>query len=143
MTLSRGQVLHDRYVIDHPLGYGGMGAVYYARDTRLDVPVAIKELIPQPGLSEQMLAELRAQFQREAQILARLDHPYLVRVSDFFSQGGAEYLVMSFIEGESLAQRIEREGRLEESQVLMWAAQLLALRGRNLSPDHAVSGLPA
>ena len=125
MALSKGRTLHGRYLIEQLLGQGGMGAVYYAQDNRLDVPVAVKELTPQPGLDKQTLAELRTQFEQEAQILARLDHPHLVRVSDFFSQGGSEYLVMSYIEGESLSARIERDGALEESQVLVWAAQLL------------------
>ena len=125
MTLSTGQVLQNRYRIISLLGQGGMGAVYQAWDTRLNVPVAFKEMIPQPGLDHQTLAQLRQQFQQEAQILARLSHPYLVRVTDFFEESGNAYLVMDFVEGESLADRIERDGALAESQVLEWANQLL------------------
>jgi serine/threonine protein kinase len=102
-----------------------MGAVYRAWDTRLDVPVALKEMTPQPGLDPRTLAQLRQQFQREATVLARLDHPHLVGVTDFFEEGGNAYLVMKFIEGESLAQRIKREGMLPERAVLAWAGQLL------------------
>ncbi len=125
MTLTSGQMLQNRYRIVSSLGEGGMGAVYRARDTRLDVPVAIKEMTPQPGLAPHTLAQLRQQFQQEAQILARLNHPHLVRVGDFFEEGDSAYLVMDFAEGESLANRIEREGALPEEQVLIWAEQLL------------------
>lgn len=125
MALKPDQVLQDRYRIISVLGEGGMAVVYRALDTRLDVHVAIKEMIPQPGLDAHMLAQLRQQFQKEAQILARLDHPHLVRVTDFFSWQGSEYLVMNFVTGESLASRIEREGAQPEAQVLIWAGQLL------------------
>jgi len=125
MTLQPDQVLQDRYRIISVLGEGGMAVVYRAVDTRLDVHVAIKEMIPQPGLDAHMLAQLRQQFQKEAYTMARLDHPHLVRVTDFFSWRGSEYLVMNFVTGESLAERIEREGPQPEAQVLVWAGQLL------------------
>lgn len=102
-----------------------MGAVYRAWDTRLNTPVALKEMIPQPELDQETLSQLRYQFRQEAQILARLSHPHLVDVTDFFEEGGNVYLVMKFVEGESLAERIEREGALPEDQVLTWAHQLL------------------
>jgi len=125
MALTTGQMLQDRYRIASLLGQGGMGAVYRAWDTRLNVPVALKEMVPQPGLDPQTLTQLRQQFQQEAQIMARLTHPHLVRVGDFFQERGNAYLVMDFVEGESLAQFIEREGALPEEQVLEWAGQLL------------------
>jgi serine/threonine protein kinase len=125
MTLEAGQVLQNRYRIVSMLGQGGMGAVYKAWDTRLNVSLAIKEMVPQPSLDQQTLEQLRQQFQQEAQILARLSHPHLVRVTDFFEEDGKAYLVMDFVEGESLAERIEREGALPEHQVLEWAEQLL------------------
>ena len=125
MTFTSGQVLQNRYRIVSPLGQGGMGAVYRAWDTRLNVPIALKEMIPQPGLDPHALAQLRQQFEQEAMVLAKLDHPHLVGVSDFFEEEGNTYLVMKFIEGESLAERVEREGTLPEAQVLTWADQLL------------------
>jgi len=125
MTLTTGQVLQNRYRIVSMLGQGGMGAVYRAWDTRLSVSVALKEMRPQPGIDPQTLAQLRQQFQQEAQILARLSHPNLVRVGDFFEEGDNIYLVMDFVEGESLATRIAREGALPETHVVTWAAQLL------------------
>ncbi|MBN1976251.1 MAG: serine/threonine protein kinase [Anaerolineae bacterium] len=102
-----------------------MGAVYRAWDSRLNVPVALKEMTPQPGIHPDTLAQLRTQFQQEAQILARLSHPHLVRVGDFFEERGNAYLVMDFVEGEELASRIQREGALSENQVLIWAGQIL------------------
>jgi serine/threonine protein kinase len=125
MPLTPGQILQNRYRIISLLGQGGMGAVYRAWDTRLSVPVAIKEMVPQPGLDSQTLAQLRQQFQREAMVLARLIHPNLVRVTDFFEEGGNAYLVMDFVEGQSLADLIAARGPLPEAQVLDWARQLL------------------
>ncbi|UCC61554.1 MAG: serine/threonine protein kinase [Anaerolineae bacterium] len=125
MVLAAGQILQDRYRIVRALGQGGMGAVYQAWDTRLDVLVAVKEMLPQPGLDPKTLHQLRRQFQQEAQVLARLNHPRLVRVTDYFSQDDSGYLVMDFVEGEELADRIKRVGRLPEAQVLGWADQLL------------------
>ena len=125
MTLATGQVLQNRYRIISLLGQGGMGAVYRAWDTRLNVPVALKEMTQQPGLDLHILAQLRKQFQQEAAVLARLDHPHLVRVSDFFEEESKSYLVMNLVEGESLADRIARQGPLPERDVLAWADQLL------------------
>ena len=125
MKLATGQMLQDRYRIVSLLGEGGMGAVYRAWDARLNIPVALKEMVPQPGLDHQTLTQLRQQFQQEAQIMARLTHPHLVRVGDFFQEKGNAYLVMDFVAGESLAQHIEREGAIPEDQVLEWAGQLL------------------
>ena len=102
-----------------------MGAVYRAWHINLNIAIAIKEMVPQSDLDPHTLAQLRHQFQQEATVLARLDHPHLVRVTDFFEEGGNTYLVMDFVEGENLADRIEREGPLPEPQVLKWADQLL------------------
>ena len=123
--LNSGTVLQNRYRIVTPLGQGGMGAVYRAGDMRLNVSVAVKEMVPQPGLDTRTLAQLRNQFHQEATVLARLVHPSLVRVTDFFEEGNNAYLVMDFIEGESLAERIARQGALPEAEVLIWARQLL------------------
>jgi len=125
MGLTIDETLQDRYRIVSALGQGGMGAVYRARDARLNMPVAVKELIPQPGLDPSSLAQLRRQFQQEAHVLARLEHPNLVRVTDFFSRHGSEYLVMNYVEGDSLGDLIEKKGALAETQVLAWAGQLL------------------
>ena len=123
--LTPGTVLQNRYRIASPLGQGGMGAVYRAWDLRLNIPVAVKEMVPQPGIDPHTLAQLRQQFYQEAQVLARLNHPNLVRVTDYFEEWGNAYLVMDFAEGQSLADLIAARGPLPEAQVLEWARQLL------------------
>ncbi|MDY7077913.1 MAG: protein kinase [Chloroflexota bacterium] len=123
--LTTGTVLQNRYRIVSLLGQGGMGSVYRAWDMRLSVPVALKEMTPQPGIGSQTLGQLRQQFHQEATVLARLNHPHLVRVTDFFEESGNAYLVMDFVEGDSLADRIIQQGQLPETDVLTWAGQLL------------------
>jgi serine/threonine-protein kinase len=126
MTLETGQSLQqNRYRIVKRLGEGGMGAVYRAWDTRLKIPVALKEMVPQPDLDADQLNQMREQFRQEATILARLHHPNLVRVTDFFEERGIGYLVMDYVEGESLSERIQQKGAVPEPQVLTWAEQLL------------------
>jgi serine/threonine protein kinase len=123
--LKPGTILQSRYRIVSLLGQGGMGAVYRAWHLTLNMPLAIKEMLPQPGLDAQTLDQMRQQFQQEAAVLAHLDHPNLVRVIDHFEEGDNAYLVMDFVEGESLADCIAREGALPEDEVLAWAGQLL------------------
>lgn len=122
-------LLKDRYKIAGPIGQGGMGAVYQAEDTLLTGRIcAIKEIAPDPDLDQETLVQLQDQFRQEASVLARLDHPNLPKVSDYFTQKGREYLVMDFVPGHDLREIIEeaqKENRyLEESQVLNWADQL-------------------
>lgn len=119
MPLAAGQVVNGRYRIIRLLGQGGMGAVYQAWDQNLDRPCALKEnLETNEGLSRQ--------FEREARLLANLNHPNLPRVTDHFhipNQG--QYLVMDFIEGEDLDQRLRRTARpLPEIEALDWIAQV-------------------
>lgn len=125
MSLNVGDMLQGRYRVARLLGQGGMGAVYRVWDLRLNAPRAVKEMTPQPDINSQTLAQLRQQFQQEAAVLANLSHPNLVGVTDFFEESGNAYLVMDFIEGESLAARISREGQQSEAQALAWADQLL------------------
>ena len=118
MPLSTGQVLNNRYRIDSLLGQGGMGAVYRAWDWNLDMNMAIKENLD---------ASPRAynQFSREAQILSRLHHPNLPRVTDYFLiPGEGQYLVMDFAEGEDLQTMLDRTGVLPEPQVIGWMIQV-------------------
>lgn len=127
MPLQPGQVLHNRYQIQSQLGQGGMGAVYLARDLSLEHKVAVKEMRPAPDINPTMLDGLRQQFMREARVLAGLAHPNLPRVIDYFSEGGNEYLVMDYVEGQTLSDVLKAQGRpgLPEAQVLSWAHQLL------------------
>lgn len=124
--LSEGTFLqNNRYRVEGALGQGGMGAVYRAWHTSLEIPVAIKEMTPQPGLSPEMLKQLRAQFKREANILARLSHSHLVHVMDSFEEGENAYLVMEMVSGDSMAARIRERGAIPEAIVMQWAQQLL------------------
>jgi tRNA A-37 threonylcarbamoyl transferase component Bud32 len=119
--------LHGRYVILQTVGQGGMAAVYRALDTRTNRHVAIKEM-SQDGLSPAEEAEALDAFRAEADILQRLRHPNLPRVWERFSEGARHYLVMEFVEGETLEQRQQAAGRaLPEAEVLRWAAQLCSV----------------
>jgi len=88
LPLQSGQTVGKRYRIVSLLGQGGMGAVYRAWDTRLNTTVALKEMVPQPGIDTPTLVQLGLQFHREAQIVAQLNNPHLVSVSDFFGESG-------------------------------------------------------
>jgi WD40 repeat protein/tRNA A-37 threonylcarbamoyl transferase component Bud32 len=102
--LPINHLLRQRYRIVALLGKGGMGAVYRAQDTQFgDRTVAIKEM-SQSGLGPEEIAEATAAFKQEALLLANLMHPNLPRIYDHFSEEGQWYLVMDFIEGESLEQ---------------------------------------
>lgn len=128
-TLSPGTVLRDRYKIVELVGRGGMGATYRAEDVRLQGRFcAVKEALPDPDAPADELKQSHDQFYQEASTLARLDHPNLPKVSDFFAEGERDYLVMDFVPGHDLKEllsRALREGHpLAERQVLTWADQL-------------------
>jgi serine/threonine protein kinase len=127
MQLSTGQSLNNRYQIIRLLGTGGMGSVYYAHDPVLERYVAIKQLMPMPGNAERMAEQMQKQFLREAQTLAALHHPNLPRVTDYFLDGDLHYLVMDYIEGQSLLDLlIANKSGFAEDLVLEWADQLLS-----------------
>ncbi|MCS7221931.1 MAG: serine/threonine-protein kinase [Anaerolineae bacterium] len=128
--LPVGTILRSRYRIIELVGHGGMGAVYRAEDLRLQGrQCAVKEVLPELGLPPDLLAQMQEQFYREASILARLDHPNLPKVSDYFSHHGREYLVMDFVPGRDLKEIVDEARRqdtfLRERRVLGWVAQLL------------------
>ena len=127
--LAPGTVLRSRYRVTELVGEGGMGAVYRAEDLLLEGRLcALKEIAPDLGADQPLITEARDQFYREASTLARLDHPNLPKVSDYFSDSGREYLVMDFVPGKDLRQLMEEalvQGKfLPEEQVLRWAEQL-------------------
>jgi eukaryotic-like serine/threonine-protein kinase len=107
------------YVISAPLGAGGMGEVYRARDTRLDRTVAIKIL--SAHLSSDPARKQR--FEREAKTISSLNHPHICVLYDVGSQDGVDYLVMECVEGETLAKRLEK-GPLPLEQVLKYVTQI-------------------
>ncbi len=118
MTLERGALLHKRYRIVEILGQGGMGSVYRAVDENLGVDCAVKENLFTTD-------EYARQFRLEAVILANLRHPNLPRVTDHFVIGDqGQYLVMDYIEGEDLRQRMERTGNISEDDAILLGAAI-------------------
>jgi serine/threonine protein kinase len=120
-------ILIDRYAIQSVVGTGGMGAVYCARDLHfpsVDKRVAVKEminLVRDPVIHDTIIRN----FEREANILATLNHPSIPRIYDYFSQDDRSYLILEFIDGKNLENILaETEGFLSETQVLNWAIEL-------------------
>jgi Tol biopolymer transport system component/predicted Ser/Thr protein kinase len=107
------------YEILSSIGAGGMGEVYRARDTRLDRIVAVKVL--PTHLADR--SELRERFEREARTIASLNHPHICTLHDIGQQNGIDYLVMEYLEGETLAQRLQK-GALPLEQVLQYAIEI-------------------
>ena len=127
--LKSGDILRERYRIDRIIGQGGMGSIYLADDLRLQGrQCALKEIEHDRTLPEELLKETRDQFLREATVLARLDHPNLPKVSDYFSIGDRDYLVMDYVPGKDLRAIMEEARQkgefLPEGDVLGWANQL-------------------
>ncbi|HVT57985.1 MAG TPA: protein kinase [Thermoanaerobaculia bacterium] len=118
MTLAAGTRLGP-YEILSPLGAGGMGEVYKAKDARLDRTVAVK-VLPQHLAAD---VELRWRFEREARAVSALQHPHICVLYDVGQQGDTDYLVMEYLEGESLAERLKR-GPLPTEQVLRQGQQI-------------------
>jgi serine/threonine protein kinase len=127
--LKAGEVLRSRYKIRRIIGQGGMGSIYLADDLRLEGrECALKEVEHDRTLPVDMTRQARDQFLREATVLARLDHPNLPKVSDFFSIGARDYLVMDYVPGKDL-RTLMLEARqngafLAENEVMAWAKQL-------------------
>ena len=124
--LSANTTLSGRYLIVKRLGKGGMGAVYQAADTRLTSKTwAVKEMSDAAILDPAEKQQAREAFQREAHMLALLDHVNLPKVNDFFTEGGKLYLVMDYIEGQTLQAMLEaRPDPFPEAQVVEWAGQV-------------------
>jgi serine/threonine protein kinase/Tol biopolymer transport system component len=118
MTVKAGTRLGP-YEILSAIGAGGMGEVYRARDTRLDRIVAIKVL--PTHLADR--SELRERFEREARTIAGLNHPHICTLHDIGQQDGTDFLVMEYLEGETLAQRLAK-GPLPLEQVLQYAIEI-------------------
>jgi serine/threonine-protein kinase len=133
--------LGDAYTIEGEIGRGGMGVVYRARDERLQRRVAIKVLPPELAFQQ----DIRQRFTREAQTAARLSHPHIVPIHTVGEGQGLVYFVMGYVDGESVAARIRRRGRLpvEEARRVMkeaadalGAAHALSIIHRDIKPDN-------
>src|SRR5678815_4146967 len=118
MTLTSGTRLGP-YEILSPLGAGGMGEVWKARDTRLDRTVAIKVL---PAHLSSSL-EGRQRFEREAKTISQLSHPHICSLYDVGREGETEYLVMEYLEGETLSERLVK-GPLSLEQTLRYGIEI-------------------
>jgi serine/threonine protein kinase len=118
MALAAGTRLGP-YEIVAPLGAGGMGEVYRAKDTRLGRDVAVKVLPSHLSAS----AEVRARFEREARAVSSLNHPHICTLHDVGREGDTDYLVMELVDGETLAERLAR-GALPLADVLRIGGQI-------------------
>ena len=129
MPITPGDILRERYKIKNFISRGGMGSIFLAEDLRVKGRLtAVKEVRLDLTLSDETLGQTRDQFLREATVLARLDHPNLPKVSDFFSEESSDFLVMDYVPGEDL-RVLMIESReigefLEEKKVLTWANQI-------------------
>jgi len=129
VPLKAGEVLRSRYQVRRIIGQGGMGSIYLADDLRLEGrQCALKEVDHESSALPELIKEARDQFFREATVLARLDHPNLPKVSDFFSIKNRDYLVMDYVPGKDLRTLMmeaqQKKTFLPESDVLNWADQL-------------------
>jgi serine/threonine protein kinase len=122
------EILHGRYRIVRQLGQGGMGAVYEAHDNTFDTTCAIKEImidtLKAPSAHQQEL--IRAAFEREAKLLAKIKHEVVPHVRDYFSHDNRQFLVMELVEGKDLGELLEeRKGPFPMDDVMRWTEQLL------------------
>src|SRR5262252_3769964 len=126
MTLAAGSRLGP-YEVVSPLGAGGMGEVWKARDTRLDRTVAVK-VLPENVATD---AEALSRFEREAKAVAALSHPNILAIHEFGTHEGVTYAVMELLEGETLRDRLSR-GPLPPVQAVGYGVQI----ARGLSAAH-------
>lgn len=148
--LPAGIVLNRRYRVIRLLASGGMGLVYLAEDVHWLRMWAVKAMSMAGGDKDNAFQGWREQFLQEATLLAELDHPNLPKVADFFEQDGTQYLVMEYIEGETLAETLERFPQgLPEAVVVAYAKQMCAALDylhnrqhpiifRDLKPDNVM-----
>jgi serine/threonine-protein kinase len=123
-----GTVLSGRYRLEAKLGSGGMSTVYLARDQTLDRQVAVK--VMHHEMSEQ--ADQQERFRQEARSVAKISHPNVVSVIDAGEDGGHPYIVFEYVEGETLKQRIARDGALDPQEAIAYAIEV----ARGLAVAH-------
>ena len=128
-ALPPGTLLEDRYKIVSILRAGGMGALYCAHDTRLaDSPCAVKEMLPQHDGGGANTDYIRRRFLEEMKVLARLNHPDIPRVRDYFVEGGLNYIVMDLVEGSNLLDALHERGQpLPAPEVVRLGLSILSI----------------
>ena len=115
---SDGQMINDRYILQYEIGRGGMSKVYLARDTKLNMDWAIKVLDVSEKSSHAQIYKIATE--KEISILKSLKHPALPRIVDYFLMDEKMYIVMDYIEGCTLMEKLEREGKQKEEDVVKW-----------------------
>lgn len=141
-AFAPGTFFADRFRIERVLGMGGMSRVYEATDLRIERRVALKVLYPRRRADDEVVAR----FRREAELLARLDHPGVVRVRDFGqASDGTTWLSMDLLEGETLSERLRREKRMGPGSLVpivaavadaLEAAHAAGIVHRDIKPDN-------
>jgi serine/threonine protein kinase len=121
--LKPGRVLQERYRLDQILGKGGFGAAYLAEDIKLKRACVVKQMLTPEGVSSQELEIHRANFEREASLLVQLNHPghpNIPEIYDYFSDASGNYLVMKYIEGQSLKEVLEKGEKIPWREALRY-----------------------
>ena len=133
MSTSLPTLLGGRFRLEEQVGIGGMARVYRAFDTLLERPVAIKVLNAEVATSD---VDQLERFRREARAVARLSHPHVVGVIDAGEDDGTPFIVFEYVEGETLKQRIRRDGRLAVPEAVAYAIELA--RALSAAHEHAI-----
>jgi serine/threonine protein kinase len=135
-ALPVGTKLKGRYSVGKVLGQGGFGITYKGGDSKLLRPIAIKELFPEGCIRNQKTVQpthpdvqrefihIKQRFIEEARLLARLNHPGIVKVYDFFEENNTAYMIMELLKGKSLRKLIEERGRIDEDEALDYIIKL-------------------
>lgn len=124
IALRVGTILQDRYVIEERIGHGGFGVTYRARDMRVDVPVAVKEYLPQCQLNKK-------DAQRETKMAARFyGLEGIAAARDFFTEGDHAYIIMEYVSGMSVRQYIHENGRMSGEEALQKIRPIIKTLGR-------------
>ncbi|MDM4722473.1 protein kinase [Micromonospora sp. WMMA1363] len=149
MSNAPPQLVADRYRLISPLGQGGMGRVWKARDEVLHRDVAIKELVPPPSLTDEERREMRERSLREARAIARLNHINVVRIFDVLRTDGDPWIVMEYVASKSLQDTLTEEGPVSPAQAVeiglgvlgaLKAAHKAGVMHRDVKPGNVLLG---